>query len=61
MTAPVSNRNIDRSGDRNAGGDSKTKADSGSSDVNSARAGKGGEVRKLLNETLGLSYVFCAH
>ena len=60
MTALVPNRNIDISGDRSAGGDGKTKADNGSLDVNSARAGKGGEVRKL-NETLGLSYVFCAH
>ena len=47
MTAPVPNRDIDKSGDRRVGGDSKTKADSGYSDVNSARAGKGGEVRKL--------------
>ena len=47
MTAPVPNRDIDISGDRRAGRDSKTKADSGSSDINSARADKGGEVRKL--------------
>ena len=60
MTAPVPNKNIDRSGHRSAGGDIKTKADSGSSDVNFARAGEGGEVRKL-NETSGLSHVFYAH
>ena len=59
MTAPVSNGGIDRSGDRSVGADRKSK-DSGSSDVNSTRAGKGGEVRKL-NETLGLSHVFHAH
>ena len=47
MTAPVPNRDIDRSSDRRAGGDSKTKVDSGYSDVNSARTDKGGEVRKL--------------
>lgn len=52
MTAPVSNGGIGRSGDRSAGGVSKNK-DSGSSDVISARAGKGGEVRKLKG-TLGL-------
>ena len=45
MTAIVPNRDIDRSGDRSEGGDSKTKVDSGSSDDISARAGKGGEVR----------------
>ena len=50
MTTPVSNGGIDRSGDRIAGGDSKSK-DSVSSDVNSVRAGKGGEVRTL-NENL---------
>ena len=46
MTAPVSNEGIDRSGERSTGVDSRNK-DSGSSDVNSARAGKCGEVRKL--------------
>ena len=57
MTALVPNRDIDRSGDRRVGGDSKTKADSGSSDINSARTGKAGEVRKL-SEISGLSHVF---
>ena len=59
MTAPVSNGSIDRSGDRSTGGYSNSK-DSGSSDVNSARAGKGGEVRKL-NKILGPSPVFHVH
>ena len=57
MTALVPNRDIDRSGNRRAGVDSKTKADSGSSDVNSARTGKAGEVWKL-NEISGLSLMF---
>lgn len=52
MTAPLSNGGIGRSGDRSAGEVRKSK-DSRSSDVISARAGKGGEVRKL-TETLGL-------
>lgn len=61
MIVFVFNRNIDRSGDRNVGGDSKIKVDSGFLDVNFVWVGKGGEVRKLLNEILGLSYVFCVY
>ena len=59
MTAPVSNGGSDRSEERNTGVDSRNK-DSGSSDVNSARAGKCGEVRKV-NKTPGLSPVFHMH
>lgn len=59
MTAPVSTGGSDRSGNRSAGGYSKSK-DNRSPDVNSAGAGKGVEVRKL-NETLGLSPVNHAH